>query len=77
MRHVLPGIVLSLAALLCVSATESEAKTILIENVPHVFQNEDFCGEACAEMYLRKLGYSITQHDVCNVSGLDPTQARV
>ena len=76
MRHVLPGIVLSLAALLCVSATESEAKTILIENVPHVFQNEDFCGEACVEMYLRKLGYSITQHDVFNVSGLDPTEAR-
>ena len=49
---------------------------ILIEGIPHVRQKPDFCGEACAEMYLRKLGQPITQDDVFNASGLDPTLGR-
>lgn len=47
-----------------------------IENVPHVRQKPDFCGEACAEMYLRKLGHAITQNQVFDRSGLDPTLGR-
>jgi hypothetical protein len=49
---------------------------ILIENVPHILQKSDFCGEACAEMYLKKLGFSHTQNDVFNLSGLSPIKGR-
>jgi hypothetical protein len=49
---------------------------VLIEDVPHVFQKPDFCGEACAEMYLRKLGHAVTQDQVFNASGLDPALGR-
>jgi hypothetical protein len=44
--------------------------------VPHVRQKPDFCGEACAEMWLRKLGTSADQDYVFNQSGLDPMKAR-
>ncbi len=49
---------------------------VLIEGVPHVKQKPDFCGEACAEMYLRKLGYQIDQDMVYEQSGLDPLAGR-
>ena len=49
---------------------------VLIRDVPHVRQLPDFCGEACAEMYLRKLGASTDQRDVFGVSGLDPAKGR-
>jgi hypothetical protein len=49
---------------------------VLIEDVPHVRQKPDFCGEACAEMALRKLGYDIDQDQVFDRSGLDPLSAR-
>lgn len=58
------------------SGTSSRKATILIEGVPHVRQKPDFCGEACAEMYLRKLGREVTQDDVFNASGLDPLLGR-
>lgn len=45
---------------------------VLIKDVPHVRQKPDFCGEACAEMYLNKLGHPLDQDDVFNASGLDP-----
>jgi len=48
----------------------------LIENVPHVRQKPDFCGEACAEMYLRKLGVNADQDYVFDQSGLDPIHGR-
>jgi len=51
-------------------------ESVLIEGVPHVVQKPDFCGEACAEMALRKLGKEITQDDVFNASGLDPLLGR-
>ncbi|MBW8016968.1 MAG: hypothetical protein FVQ82_12350 [Planctomycetes bacterium] len=51
-------------------------KDVLIENVPHVRQKSDFCGEACAEMYLRKLGKNIDQDCVFDQSGIDPLKAR-
>ena len=51
-------------------------ESVLIRDVPHVYQKPDFCGEACAEMYLRKLGSSLTQDDVFNASGTDPILGR-
>jgi hypothetical protein len=51
-------------------------ESVLIADVPHVQQKPDFCGEACAEMYLRKLGSSLTQDDVFNVAGVDPLPGR-
>jgi len=49
---------------------------VLIEGVPHVRQKPDFCGEACAAMYLQKLGRPVDQDYVFDCSGLDPMQAR-
>jgi hypothetical protein len=48
----------------------------LIVGVPHVQQKPDFCGEADAEMYLRKLGKPVTQDDVFDRSGVDPLLGR-
>ncbi len=50
---------------------------VLIKGVPHVKQKPDFCGEACVEMYLRKLGcQGMTQDDVFNRARLDPALGR-
>lgn len=49
---------------------------VLITDVPHVEQKPDFCGEAAAEMYLRKLGQNFTQDQIFNASGLDPALGR-
>lgn len=51
-------------------------KSALVPGVPAVRQKPDFCGEACAEMYLRKLGHKLTQDQVFNISGLDPNLGR-
>ena len=51
-------------------------RSVRIADVPHVKQKPDFCGEACAEMVLRKLGYAIDQDDVFDQSGLDPVLGR-
>jgi Peptidase_C39 like family len=48
----------------------------LIRGVPHVRQRTDFCGEACAEMVLRRLGKRGDQNYVFDMSGLDPQQGR-
>ncbi len=50
--------------------------TAIIQGVPHVRQLPDFCGEACAEMYLAKLGHKIDQRAVFDASGLDPALGR-
>lgn len=50
--------------------------SVSIKNIPHVLQRPDFCGEACTEMVLRKLGHNLTQNDVFGVSGLDPALGR-
>src|SRR3954452_11784398 len=55
------------------AATYSDA---LIQNVPHVKQRPDFCGEACVEMALRKLGKRGDQNHVFNMSELDPAYGR-
>jgi len=51
-------------------------KDALIENVPHMEQKPDFCGEACTEMYLRALGSKLTQDDVFDRAGLNPELGR-
>lgn len=49
---------------------------VLIEAVPHILHKPDFCGEACAEMFCRKLGCDISQDDVFNQSGVNPLEGR-
>ena len=51
-------------------------KDVLIKNVPHVRQRPDFCGEACAEMFLRSIDKDMDQDYVFDQSGLSPTLAR-
>ncbi len=55
---------------------EHRYAAVLLRDVPHVRQKPDFCGEACAEMYLRKLGAKIDQDQVFEASGLDPVLGR-
>jgi hypothetical protein len=50
--------------------------SVKIADVPHVMQKPDFCGEACAAMYLARLGKRINQDDVFIQSGLDPLLGR-
>ena len=69
------AIILSLAAGPWLHAA-AVYKDALIEQVPHVEQKPDFCGEACAEMFLRKLGSKLTQDDVFDRAGLDPAHGR-
>ena len=61
-----------------VPATESATtyRSVLVEGVPHVKQKPDFCGEACAEMYLAKLGKAMDQDYVFDQAGLDPVLGR-
>lgn len=54
----------------------ADLPSVLISGVPHVRQKPDFCGEACAEMWLRKLRVPIDQDTVFDRSGLDPTLGR-
>jgi len=45
---------------------------VLLEGAPHVRQKPDFCGEACVEMALTRLGKKLSQDEVFNRSGVDP-----
>lgn len=66
-------------ALLLMTAADGPAATlpsVLIRDVPHVCQKTDFCGEACAAMYLGKRGSPLTQDDVFNAAGVDPLLGR-
>jgi hypothetical protein len=58
------------------AVAKSAYATVLIKDVPHVKQKPDFCGEACAEMALKRLGRAWTQDDVFNVAGVDPLLGR-
>ena len=57
-------------------AAPTPEQLLLLKDIPHVFQKPDFCGEACAEMWFRKIGAKLTQDDVFNVSGVDPLPGR-
>jgi hypothetical protein len=74
-RFLLTVFFLAGATLPAVAAAATYA-TAVIQGVPHVKQLPDFCGEACAEMWLAKLGHKIDQRAVFNASGLDPTLGR-
>lgn len=60
----------------CPAAGLLRLASVKISDVPHVQQKPDFCGEACAEMYLRKLNVALDQNEVFEQSGLDPAQGR-
>lgn len=57
----------------CVSV---QAEPVVLKDIPHVRQKPDFCGEACAEMWLRKLGSPLDQDAVFDAANLDPLLAR-
>lgn len=67
---------LSLAVVLALPALAAPPAALQLTGVPFVQQKPDFCGEAAAEMALRRLGRDVTQDDVFNASGLDPLEGR-
>jgi hypothetical protein len=83
MRRLGRGVWLGLAVLVLSGAARPADRlapprlpAVLIEGVPHIRQEPDFCGEACVAMYLRKLGYSVDQRAVFDRTGLDPRLGR-
>jgi hypothetical protein len=54
----------------------SARSSVLLEGAPHVRQKPDYCGEACAEMALRRLGVELDQDGVFALTGIDPALAR-
>ena len=69
----------AILAALCIHGMAPAATTykkVLIEGVPHVKQRPDFCGEACAEMMLRKLKHDVGQDEVFNEARLSPVHGR-
>src|SRR5580704_11981432 len=73
---VLAAIAASCSGARCSAAGLLRLASVKISGVPHVQQKPDFCGEACAEMYLRKLNVAIDQNEVFEQSGLDAAQGR-
>ena len=58
-------------------AKTSAYRSVRIDGVPHVRQKPDFCGEACAAMWLAKLGHAkMDQDHVFDRSGLSPPLGR-
>ncbi len=75
LRYFVTAFALAASFLAVVHATP-EKELVLLKGVPHVEQKPDFCGEACGEMVLRKLGYDADQDYVFKMSGLDPELGR-
>lgn len=75
MRHVL-AIACVTSVMLVTTEARADYADVLITGVPHIQQKPDFCGEACAEMWLTKLGKKWTQDKVFSISGLDPSLGR-
>ena len=50
--------------------------SVRIDGIPHVRQKPDFCGEACVEMAMRKLGHAVTQDQVFAATRVNPTLGR-
>lgn len=69
---ILLGVLISGGRLLAADPLPSVA----ITGIPHVKQKPDFCGEACAEMWLKKRKATVDQDYVFDQSGLDPLLAR-
>lgn len=71
------GLVGAPGSLVAAEATGSSPyASVFLDGAPHVEQAPDFCGEACAEMALRRLGVDVTQDEVFAVSGVDPALGR-
>jgi hypothetical protein len=51
-------------------------RSVLINMVPHVAARPSFAGEACAAMYLERLGTGMDQDFVFEQSGIDPAHGR-
>ncbi|MBN2528378.1 MAG: C39 family peptidase [Deltaproteobacteria bacterium] len=73
--------ILQLAVFTIVLNTNAEDTTpqyssILIPNVPHIQQKNDFCAEACATMVLQKLGENVDQDYIFDRAGVPATEAR-
>jgi hypothetical protein len=62
--------------LLFLALAAAPLETVVLDGFPFVQQKPDFCGEADVEMALRRLGRDVTQDDVFDASGLDPTLGR-
>ena len=58
------------------TAAADSLPSVSITGIPHVKQKPDFCGEACAEMWLKKRKATVDQDYVFDQSGLDPLLAR-
>jgi len=65
-----------LIALLYPPPAHAQSSSVKIEEVPHILQKRDFCGEACIEMACRKLGLDISQDVVFNHAELPPAKGR-
>lgn len=73
---VLGGVIAATCLSSLAAAPPLALSSVKISGVPHVRQKPDFCGEACAEMYLRKLNVPIDQDGVFEQSGIDPALGR-
>jgi Peptidase_C39 like family len=67
---------IAMLSLIPAALAENSYRDAIIKGVPHVKQRPDFCGEACVEMVLRKLGKKGDQDYAFNMSGLDPAYGR-
>jgi len=75
-RAIATGMLLITAFASRPAAAAPQYASVNIAGIPHVKQRPDFCGEACGEMWLRKLGLPLDQDYVFDQSGLDPLKAR-
>jgi Papain-like cysteine protease AvrRpt2 len=75
-RLVYGGVMIALAAAAPAAPPAALPDRLLIEGVPHVRQEPDFCGEACVAMALARLGHPADQRAVFDRTGLDPLLGR-
>ena len=72
-----PGLLIFLLTVGSASAAEPTiGRILLVENVPHIHQKPDFCGEACVAMALQKIGHNADQDFVFDKSELSPLEGR-
>ena len=77
----MPQRIVQLLILTVVLTTQAEDnpslyQSVFISGIPHIVQKKDFCGEACATMYLKKLGENMDQDYIFDRAGVDPIEAR-
>ena len=75
-RRIIQLIVFTIVINLNAENTVSQYSSILIPNVPHIQQKNDFCAEACAAMYLQRLGESMDQDYIYDRAGVPATESR-